>query len=175
MLCGGRRRRHGCWKPTGLWTSMASKQTPGCSSHRSTSYCASNCPTWSTWRSRSTSQIVSLRLCLTSAKLSVSGTITWRTGKSLSMWKKVKIWKDVWLIGWVLAKWAHNPISNIFDSSPVYSLLIHTWIKPCKYSFLAIVCTNLLSCILLESCPWTQTPSVSHCFVNWDYHTISCL
>lgn len=73
MLCGGRRRRHGCWKPTGRWTSTASRLTPGCSSHHSTSFCASSCPTWSTWRSRSTSQTASSRLCRTSAKHSVSG------------------------------------------------------------------------------------------------------
>lgn len=75
MLCGGRRRRHGCSKPTGHWTSMVSKLMPGCFSHHSTSCCASSCPTWNTWRSRSTSRTASSRLCQTSAKLSVSGMI----------------------------------------------------------------------------------------------------
>lgn len=84
MPCGGRRRRHGCWKPTGRWTSTASKPTPGCSSRHSTSSCASSCPTWSTWRSRSTSRTASSRPCRTSAKLSVSGTAdscAWQRGE----------------------------------------------------------------------------------------------
>lgn len=73
--CGGRRRRHGCWKPTGRWTSTASKRMLGSSSHHSTSCCASSCPTWSTWRLRSTSQTGFSRPCLISAKHSVSTTI----------------------------------------------------------------------------------------------------
>lgn len=73
--CGGRRRRHGCWKPTGRWTSTASKRTLGSSSHHSTSCYASSCPTWSTWRLRSTSRTAFSRPCPISAKRSVSTTV----------------------------------------------------------------------------------------------------
>lgn len=101
MLCGGRRRRHGCWKPTGHWTNTASRLTPGSFSPPSTSCCACNCPTWSTWRSRSIFRTASSRLCPTSAKPSVSGTwlvhVTRYKSLSRCCWKveiliKLKFW-----------------------------------------------------------------------------------
>lgn len=158
MLFGGRRRRHGCWKPTGHWTSTAFKRMPGFSSHRSTSSCASSCPTWSTWRSRSTSLTASLRRSPTSAKPSVSDALFEKydllccTEGSLCY---QRFWK--------------GSRSALTKKRFFLSLCFY----PCVYQTYSDRC-------MLQSPDWwswvlgTGAPSVSHqCLVNRDYRAVS--